>query len=68
MNRQIRWLRQELPGWVARGVVSPAQAGAIRALYPEPKTSLPWSMLVFSGVGAVVIDRGAFGHRVDRPV
>ena len=58
MNRQIRWLRQELPGWVARGVVSPAQAGAIRALYPEPKTSLPWSMLVFSGVGAVVIGLG----------
>lgn len=54
----LRWLREQLPGWVAQGVVTPAQADVIRKLYPEAKATLPWGMILFSGIGAVVIGLG----------
>lgn len=58
MNKHVRWLHDQLPAWVTQGVVSRAQADAIRALYPEPKAALPWGMIIFSGIGAVVIGLG----------
>jgi uncharacterized membrane-anchored protein len=58
VSRHVRWLREQLPGWVTQGVITPAQAEAIRRSYPEPKAALPWGMLVFSGLGAVVIGLG----------
>jgi uncharacterized membrane protein len=58
MSRYVRWLHEQLPGWVTQGAISPAQAEAIRRLYPETKPGLPWATLIFSGVGAVVIGLG----------
>lgn len=58
MNKHVRWLHEQLPAWVTQGAISPAQADAIRRLYPEPKAALPWAVLIFSGIGAVVIGLG----------
>jgi len=58
MNTHNRWLRAQLPGWVEQGVISPAQADTLRGLHPEPKAALPWGMILFFGVGAVVIGLG----------
>jgi uncharacterized membrane protein len=58
MNKHVRWLHEQLPVWVTRGVVSTEQADAIRKIYPEPKAVLPWGMIIFSGIGAVVIGLG----------
>jgi uncharacterized membrane protein len=58
MNKHVDWLHEQLPGWVTQGVVSPAQADAIRKIYPEPKAAQPWGMIIFSGIGAVVIGLG----------
>jgi uncharacterized membrane protein len=58
MNKHVRWLYAQLPDWVAQGAILPAQADAIRRFYPEPKAGLPWGMLIFSGIGAVVIGLG----------
>jgi uncharacterized membrane protein len=58
MNKQVRWLHEQLPAWVTQGVVSPAQADAIRKLYPEPKAVPPWGMIIFSGIGAIIIGLG----------
>ncbi len=58
MNRHVRWLHEQLPTWVTQGAISPTQADAIRRLHPEPKTALPWGLLIFSGIGAVVVGLG----------
>lgn len=58
MRKQIRWLRDQTEVWVGQGVVSAEQAARIRALYPEPAAGLPWAMLVFSGLGAVIVGLG----------
>jgi uncharacterized membrane protein len=57
MNKRVRWLDSELGVWLERGIITPAQAENIRALYPEAKAP-PWGLLIFSGLGAVV---GGFG-------
>jgi hypothetical protein len=43
---------------VEGGVISPEQAARIRGLYPEPKPGLPWSTIVFSGLGVVIAGLG----------
>jgi uncharacterized membrane protein len=58
MSKNLRWLRDQTEVWVAQGVVSADQAARIRALYPEPAAGLPWAMLIFSGLGAVVVGLG----------
>ena len=58
MNKHVRWLHEQLPAWVTQGVISPTQADVIRKSYPEPKATLPWGMVIFSGIGAVVIGLG----------
>jgi uncharacterized membrane protein len=58
MSKEIRWLWSESKGWVERGLISEEQAGRIRRLYPEPKAGLPWSMIIFSGLGAVIAGLG----------
>jgi uncharacterized membrane protein len=58
MSKHVRWLHDQLPGWENQGVISAAQAETIRRLYPEPKAALPWGMLIFSGIGSVVIGLG----------
>ncbi|MBK9138457.1 MAG: DUF2157 domain-containing protein [Verrucomicrobia bacterium] len=58
MSTNVRWLREQTEKWVAQGVVSADQAARIRAFYPEPAAGLPWAMLIFSGLGAVVVGLG----------
>ncbi len=58
MSKEVRWLRDQTEVWAAQGVVSADQAARIRALYPEPAAGLPWAMLIFSGLGAVVVGLG----------
>ena len=58
VNKHVRWLHDQLPGWVTQGVITPTQANAIRRLYPESDGALPWGMLIFSGIGAIVIGLG----------
>ena len=56
MKKQIKWLHQELDTWIGEGLVTPDQAVAIRARYPEK--GLPWGTLIFSGLGGVIIGLG----------
>ena len=58
MSKHVRWLHEQLPAWVTQGVISPVQADAIRRLHPAPAAALPWGMLIFSGIGAVVVGLG----------
>jgi uncharacterized membrane protein len=58
MSKEIRWLWSESKGWVERGLISEEQAGRIRGLYPEPRGGLPWAMIIFSGLGAVIAGLG----------
>ncbi len=58
MKNHVRWLHDQLPSWETQGVVTPLQADRIRQLYPAPAKSLPWAMLIFSGIGAVIIGFG----------
>jgi uncharacterized membrane protein len=58
MSDRIRWLWEESKGWVAKGVISQDQAERIRSFYPEPKASLPWGTIIFSGIGAAIAGLG----------
>ncbi len=58
MSKEIRWLWNQTRLWVAQGVVTAEQAARIRALYPEPAAGLPWTLLIFSGLGAVIVGLG----------
>ena len=58
MSERIRWLWEESKGWVETGLISPDQAGRIRALYLEPKAALPWGTIIFSSIGAAIAGLG----------
>ncbi len=58
MNKHIRWLREQIPVWVERSLISPIEAEALRQFYPAPAAAPPWGTILFSGVGAVVIGLG----------
>jgi len=58
MSDHLRWLATQLEEWVVQGLLSREQALAIRRHYPEPKAALPWGMIIFTGIGAVVIGLG----------
>ena len=58
MSKEIRWLWSESKQWVDRGLISDAQAAGIRGLYPEPKEGLPWSTIIFSGLGGAIAGLG----------
>lgn len=57
MKNPRSWLEQETPHWVRDGLLSPEQAGRIRARYPA-RAALPWGLIVFSGLGAVIVGLG----------
>ena len=58
MSDHLRWLAIQIEEWVAQGLLSREQALAIRRRYPEPKAATPWGMIIFTGIGAVVIGLG----------
>ncbi|MCE5341389.1 MAG: DUF2157 domain-containing protein [Planctomycetaceae bacterium] len=57
---KIKWLYTEMEKWAREGVIGVAQMQSIKNLYPQPqiKKSVPWALLVFSGIGAVIIGLG----------
>lgn len=58
MSKQTRWLFAELERWTADRIVSVEQATRIRALYAEPVAALSWGLMVFFGLGAVIVGLG----------
>jgi uncharacterized membrane protein len=57
---KISWLFSEIQRWVREGIIDSTAAESIGRLYPQPqsKTSRPWALIVFSGIGAVIIGLG----------
>jgi uncharacterized membrane protein len=57
---KISWLHSQLERWVREGIIDTAGAESIVRLYPQPqiKTSRPWALIVFSGIGAVIVGLG----------
>lgn len=58
MGKLDRIIQQKLEAWTADGLITPAQALAIRTREAEPKPGLPWGILIFAGFGAVVLGLG----------
>ncbi len=58
MSDQVRWLYDQLGRWTAQGLISGDQAARIRDLYPAPRAALPWGLILFSGIGAIVAGLG----------
>jgi uncharacterized membrane protein len=57
-KKTTSWLYEETKRWTQNGLISNSQAEAIKGLYPLTKTERPWGLLVFSGIGAVIIGLG----------
>lgn len=53
-----KWLRGEIDAWSRDGLVSPAQAEALRRRYPAAASGPAWGMIVFSSLGAVIAGLG----------
>jgi len=58
MSNEHRWLAKQIDQWTADGLVTVEQAAALRARHPVPKEGLPWGMIVFSAIGAIVMGLG----------
>ena len=61
MNRMpIKWLYQDLPGLVEKGVLTQDAAGKIRKFYGEVKTvsRMSLSLIIFGAIGAILIGLG----------
>ncbi len=57
-SKHIRWLEGELKRWVGSGIIDTGRAEAIRKLYPVEQAARPWALIVFSGIGAVIVGLG----------
>jgi uncharacterized membrane protein len=57
-KKTTSWLYEETKRWTQNGIINNSQAEAIKGLYPLQKTDRPWGLLVFSGIGAVIIGLG----------
>lgn len=57
-KRTTSWLYEETKRWTQNGIINNNQAEAIKGLYPLQKEDRPWGLLVFSGIGAVIIGLG----------
>ena len=58
MSKHTAWLHEQLKSWVAEGLLSSGQADVLRQRYPEPNAGVPWGVIIFSGLGAVVCGLG----------
>jgi len=58
LSEQVRWLWTQSDAWVEQGLISQDQAQRIRGLYPAPKATLPWGMIIFSSLGAITAGLG----------
>lgn len=53
-----RWLHEQLVGWEREGLVGSEQAAALRGRYPLAMDDSRFGVMLFGGVGAVVIGLG----------
>ena len=58
VSNHIQWLEEQLKRWVNSGIIQDNHAQSIRSLYPASQTTRPWALIVFSGIGAVIIGLG----------
>lgn len=58
MGQLDRHIQEKLEAWTAVGLISPAQALAIRTREAEHKPGSPWGIVIFAGFGAVVLGLG----------
>ena len=58
MSKPVRWLATESERWVRERLISAEQAIQIRSLYPEARAAAPWGLIVFCGLGAVIVGLG----------
>ena len=58
MGKLDRLIGGKLEEWAAAGLISPAQAQAIRTRETEAMPGLPWGIVIFAGFGAVVLGLG----------
>lgn len=52
------WIREEIAGWRQAGLISGDQADVLSARYPVAGQRLPWGMIIFSCLGAVIVGLG----------
>lgn len=58
MSKPIQWLLAEIDRWTNDGLITSEQATRLRALYPDTEKKTSWGLIVFSGLGAVVVGLG----------
>ena len=58
MSNPTRWLFAEIERWTNDKIISEDQAAQIRALYPASAPGRSWGLILFTGLGAVVIGLG----------
>ena len=58
MSKQTRWLFAEIERWTKEEIVTRDQAARLRALYPDTAPRVSWGLIVFSGLGAIVVGLG----------
>jgi uncharacterized membrane protein len=58
MSKPIGWLLGEIERWRREQLITAEQATQIRALYPETQRQVSWGLVLFSGLGAVVVGLG----------
>jgi uncharacterized membrane protein len=69
MSKHIRWLAAESERWTKEQIITTEQAQRIRQLYTGQSAPVSWGLIVFSGLGAVVIGLGVillFAYNWDR--
>ncbi len=60
MDKQLRWLYQELPQWVADGILTEEAAERLRLRYGEPAPKgTGWGSIIWMTLAAVLIVLGA---------
>ncbi len=58
MSTHSRWLAGEIDRWLRERIITPEQGARLRALYPEARPAISWGLVVFSGLGAVIVGLG----------
>jgi uncharacterized membrane protein len=58
MSNPTRWLFTEIERWTNDKIISEDQAAEIRARYPASPPRRSWGLILFSGLGAVVVGLG----------
>ena len=58
LNAHIKWLHEEIEKWVSENIISPQQAVILKEKYTVEESKIPWGIIVFSSLGAVIAGLG----------